>query len=84
MSELIDGDEILFQIVQQCTAVELTLIQTEIEEIDRSVAIGVSDLTWNSQGMRKTFSVPIKTERKLSFVSPFRYYGLLDRTPEAG
>lgn len=41
------------QIVQKSTAVELTLIQTEIEEIDRSIAIGVNDLCWNSQSICK-------------------------------
>lgn len=37
------------QIIRNSTRVELKLIKTEIEEIDRSVLIGINELSWNSE-----------------------------------
>lgn len=37
------------QIVQKSTKVELALIQSEIDEIDKFVMVGINELTWTSE-----------------------------------
>lgn len=40
----------LLQVIQKSTAVELKLIETEIDEIDKALNAGINDLCWNSNG----------------------------------
>lgn len=40
----------LLQVIQKSTAVELKLIETEIDEIDKALSVGINDLCWHSNG----------------------------------
>lgn len=70
-------------IQERCTAVELTLIAKEIDEINKLVDIGVQELTWLSEGKRESISLPIHPFKGLKN-SFRRHYGVLGEVAGTG